>query len=185
MNTATKKYTRHTVEHRHLNSGAQQEDSIIYIAAMHAGSTLYDMIHHRLNDFSTCAKKPFFVYSEILCPANYPLWCQDRSILWNNLETTSKGKNIPIAVEIMLSLPPGLEKDNYIELTKQMATTDLVEKSLIVDVSTHLSRSNDPHAHFLLPLFVPNESTFTLNKVDINLTIIEEKWQSIINNYSV
>jgi hypothetical protein len=168
------------IDYRNLNSNASQQDSIIYVAAMHGGTSLYDITHKRLSDFSTCVKKPYFVYSKILCPNDTPLWCQDRSMLWNNLEASNILKIISIAIEIKLSLPLGLTQQHYIDLTIQVATM-LVENSFIVDASTHLSKTHDPHAHFLFPLFKPSHDSFSSNSLDFNYATIKQNCLSIIS----
>jgi hypothetical protein len=133
-----------------------------------------------LNDFSLYIKKPYFIYSKILVPADAPLWCQDRCLLWNRLETANKKSAIPIATEIKLSMPAGRTNEIYIKHTTEFAAAELISKSCIVDIGIHLSRPDDPHAHFLIPHFVPADEAFTPHVINFNLSEIEKKWLYLI-----
>lgn len=165
-------FVPYQILNRSLLSNANQLESIIHVAAINAATTLMNVEQQQLSDFSTIPKKPFFVYSDISIPDTAPLWCKDRSLLWNRLVQSQPRPNVPIAAEFVLALPLELENETYIAITKSIVIHEFIAKSLIVDASTHLSKPWDPHAHFLVPLFVPTTENFSDRPVvlDVNAT---------------
>ena len=129
----------------HSRSNGQ---SAVACAAYRSGEKIQDertgIIHNYLH-------KKEVTFKEILLPVGSNSKYQDRTTLWNYVETFETRKNSQVAKEIILALPNNIEisDDDRIALAKQFADKYFVSKGIVADVCIH-SKNNNPHAHILL-----------------------------------
>ena len=173
----------------HSRSNGQ---SAVACAAYRSGEKIQDertgIIHNYLH-------KKEVTFKEILLPVGSNSKYQDRTTLWNYVETFETRKNSQVAKEIILALPNNIEisDDDRIALAKQFADKYFVSKGIVADVCIH-SKNNNPHAHILLTTrrLVGNKFSRTkardldpsvrFGKVQENDSW-SEKWREMQNQY--
>lgn len=97
-------------------------------------------------------RKRGVAFSEIMAPDNAPDWVQDRTVLWNTVESMEKRKDAQLAREVMVALPKELTLEEQIDLVKAFCWEQFVSKGMIADMNLHADNSDNPHCHILLPL---------------------------------
>ena len=95
-------------------------------------------------------------HREILAPDNAPEWMKDREQLWNAVEAAEKRKDAQLAREVEVALPRELSREQRLELVREFAQKEFVERGMIADIAVHNPRHPDgqerPHAHIMLTL---------------------------------
>lgn len=124
-----------------------QGRSAVGAAAYRSGEKLkneYDGIEH---DYT---KKGGVAYSEIMLCENAPKEYQDRATLWNAVEQAEKGSRAQLAREYEVALPVELSREEQIQLVRDFAKENFVDKGMCVDFSIHDKKDGNPHAHIML-----------------------------------
>lgn len=124
-----------------------QGRSAVGAAAYRSGEKLkneYDGIEH---DYT---KKGGVAYSEIMLCENAPKEYQDRATLWNAVEQAEKGSRAQLAREYEVALPVELSLEEQIQLVRDFAKENFVDKGMCVDFSIHDKEDGNPHAHIML-----------------------------------
>lgn len=124
-----------------------QGRSAVGAAAYRSGEKLkneYDGIEH---DYT---KKCGVAYSEIMLCENAPEEYQDRATLWNAVEQAEKGSRAQLAREYEVALPVELSREEQIQLVRDFAKENFVDKGMCVDFSIHDKEDGNPHAHIML-----------------------------------
>lgn len=124
-----------------------QGRSAVGAAAYRSGEKLkneYDGIEH---DYT---KKGGVAYSEIMLCENAPKEYQDRATLWNAVEQAEKGSRAQLVREYEVALPVELSREEQIQLVRDFAKENFVDKGMCVDFSIHDKEDGNPHAHIML-----------------------------------
>ena len=122
--------------------------SAVAAAAYRSRDKLYDQRQGMEFDYS---RKHDLIHAEILLPESAPERLKDRETLWNEVETVEKRKDAQLAREIELALPKELNLNQQIELVREYAQVQFVDKGMIADICMHESETN-PHVHIMLTL---------------------------------
>lgn len=130
-------------------------DCIVDIAAYRAGEMLYCRYNKKEYDYSD---KKGIIYKEVLLPLNAPQKYKNRELLWNEVEELEKLKNSQLARQIKISLQVEFDLETQIEILKQYAKENFVDKGMIADITINSENKNNPYAYILL----------TLREFDIN-----------------
>ena len=130
-------------------------------AAYRAAERIIELRTGEIHDYT---KKKGVDETLILAPTNAPDWVLDRSSLWNEVERVERRKNSQLAREIKLAIPVELDRTQQIELVKEFATEQFVNKGMVADVSFHELDSHNPHAHIMLTMREINEHGFSPKK---------------------
>ena len=150
-------------------------------AAYRAGAELRDKDAQMTYDYT---KKQGVVHKEIILPENAPPKYEDRETLWNAVENREKRKDARLAREIEIALPTELDLQEHIELLREYAKENFVEKGMIVDFVIHNNEGN-PHSHIMLTTrHVTPEGFGNKNRdwdKEENLLIWRENWAKINN----
>ena len=121
-------------------------------AAYRAGERLTDERTGRVSDYT---KRTGVDHTEIMLPKDNPAELGDRSNLWNTMELGITRKNAQPAFEVEVALPRELAPEQRLELVRNFAQREFVDKGLIVDLCIHMGKASDggehPHAHMLIP----------------------------------
>ena len=100
-----------------------------------------------LHDFT---RKRGLVWEHIFLPENAPQEWQQRSELWNAVERTEKTKDSRLARELVVALPVGLGKVQWINLLSDYIQSNFVAEGMCADVAIHDTDGHNPHAHIML-----------------------------------
>lgn len=128
----------------------------IAAAAYRSRDKLYDEQQGIEYDYS---KKKDLAHDEILLPENAPERLKDRQTLWNEVERSEKRVDARLSREVEVALPKELNLDQQIELVREYAQTQFVDRGMIADICIHKSDTN-PHAHIMLTTREVNQDGF-------------------------
>lgn len=139
--------------------------SAVAAASYRAGIKLIDSRTGITHDYS---RRHDVVYSEILLPKGASHLFQDRTYLWNAVESAEKRKDAQVCKDVVLALPKELDLTYQIELTQQFVQTHFIAHGLPADISIHHHDEN-PHAHILIPTRRVEQTRFSTHKArDLN-----------------
>ncbi|WP_299656810.1 MobQ family relaxase [uncultured Jannaschia sp.] len=120
-------------------------------------------------------------HAEILAPSHAPDWVQDRSELWNRVEAAETRKNSQVAREVRVALPAELSHDQRVELVRDFAQAQFVDRGMVADIALHApGRAGDErnhHAHILLTTREVDAEGFTAKNRDWNKVEVLEGWR--------
>jgi hypothetical protein len=122
--------------------------SVTGAAAYRAGERIVDERTGQVYDYT---RRRGDIETEILAPAGAPAWAQDRSALWNQVETAERRGDAQVAREIVVALPLELDRGAQWELVRGYATEQFVSRCMVADVALHFNAGN-PHAHIMLTM---------------------------------
>jgi len=128
--------------------------SAVAKAAYRAGEIIKSEYNSVTHDYT---RKGGVVHTEILLPEHAPVEYADRSILWNAVEMSERNSNAQLAREIEISLPVELTREQNIDLAREYAQRQFVDKGMCADVCVHDKDDGNPHAHIVLTLRPFNE----------------------------
>lgn len=118
---------------------------------------------------------------EIIAPATAPDWIHDRAALWNAVEAAETRKNSQVAREIRVALPAELAHAERVELVREFARAQFVERGMVADIAIHApGRDGDErnhHAHILLTTREIDAQGFTTKNRDWNAVELLEGWR--------
>jgi hypothetical protein len=127
--------------------------SAVAAAAYRGAERLHDERLDRDHDFTN---KDGVVHSEVMLPEGAPEEFADREKLWNAVEAAEKRKDAQLAREVEFAIPRELTKEQGIELAREFAEAEFVEKGMIADLNVHWDIGADgqpkPHAHVMLTM---------------------------------
>lgn len=132
-----------------------QGRSAVGAAAYRSGEKLYNEYDGIEHDYT---KKGGVAYSEIMLCENAPKEYQDRQTLWNAVEKIEKGSKAQLAREYEVALPVELSREEQIQLVRDFAKENFVDKGMCVDFSIHDKENGNPHAHIMLTTRPINEN---------------------------
>ncbi len=120
-------------------------------------------------------------HTEILAPDHAPDWVRDRSELWNRVEESETRKNSQVAREMRVALPAELTHAQRVELVRDFAQEQFVDRGMIADIALHApGRAGDErnhHAHILLTTREIGPEGFTSKNRDWNKVEVLEGWR--------
>lgn len=152
--------------------------SALASAAYRSASRLHDQRLDRHHDFSN---KAGVVHSEVMLPDGAPEHLSDREQLWNEVEAAEKRIDAQLAREIEFAIPREMTKEQGIELARDFARDEFVDRGMIADLNVHWDIGADglakPHAHVMLTMREVGEDGFGKKNRDWNRTDLLEKWR--------
>ena len=120
-------------------------------------------------------------HTEILAPDHAPDWVRDRSELWNRVEEAESRKNSQVAREVRVALPAELTHEARVELVRQFAQDQFVDRGMVADIALHApGREGDErnhHAHILLTTREVGPEGFTAKNRDWNKVELLAGWR--------
>ena len=127
------------------------------------------------------AKRGGVDHTETLAPDHAPEWVFDRSELWNRVEEAETRKNSQVAREVRVALPAELTHAQRVELVRDFAQEQFVDRGMIADIALHApGRDGDDrnhHAHILLTTREIGSEGFTTKNRDWNKVELLEGWR--------
>jgi Ti-type conjugative transfer relaxase TraA len=167
------------IYHLHVKViGRKSGSSAVASAAYRSGSRLRDERLGRDQDFSA---KRGVVHSEVLLPENAPEALSDRERLWNDVEAFEVRKDAQLAREVEFAIPRELTQAQGIELARDFARGEFVDRGMIADLNVHWDMAEDgspkPHAHVMLTMRAVDEDGFGPKVRDWNRTEMVERWR--------
>ncbi len=167
------------IYHLHVKViGRKSGSSAVASAAYRSGSRLRDERLDRSHDFSA---KRGVVHSEVMLPENAPAVWKDRERLWNDVEAFEVRKDAQLAREVEFAIPREMSEAQGIELARDFARGEFVDRGMIADLNVHWDMAEDgspkPHAHVMLTMRAVDEDGFGPKVRDWNRTEMVERWR--------
>ena len=167
------------IYHLHVKViGRKSGSSAVASAAYRSGSRLRDERLERSHDFSG---KRGVVHSEVMLPENAPKAWSDRERLWNDAEAFEVRKDAQLAREVEFAIPREMTQAQGIELARDFAQSEFVDRGMIADLNVHWDMAEDgmpkPHAHVMLTMRAVDESGFGQKVREWNHTEMVERWR--------
>jgi MobA/MobL family len=146
--------TAMAIYHLHVKViGRKSSSSAVASAAYRSAARLRDERLDRSHDFSS---KRGVVHSEVMLPENAPAVWKDRERLWNEVEAFEVRKDAQLAREVEFAIPRELTQAQGIELARDFARAEFVDRGMIADLNVHWDFGEDgmakPHAHVMLTM---------------------------------
>jgi Ti-type conjugative transfer relaxase TraA len=167
------------IYHLHVKViGRKSGSSAVASAAYRSASRLRDARLARSHDFSA---KRGVVHSEVMLPENAPEGWGDRERLWNDVEAFEVRKDAQLAREVEFALPREMSEAQGIELARDFARVEFVDRGMIADLNVHWDMTEDgmpkPHAHVMLTMRAVDENGFGQKVRGWNRTEMVERWR--------
>jgi Ti-type conjugative transfer relaxase TraA len=171
------------IYHLHVKViGRKSGSSAVASAAYRSGSRLRDERLDRSHDFSA---KRGVVHSEVMLPENAPQAWSDRERLWNDVEAFEIRKDAQLAREVEFAIPREMSEAQGIELARDFARAEFVDRGMIADLNVHWDFGEDglakPHAHVMLTMrqvsVNGDEGGFGPKVREWNRTEMVERWR--------
>ena len=167
------------IYHLHVKViGRKSGQSAVASAAYRSASRLHDERLGRDQDFSN---KRGVVHSEVLLPDHAPNVWEDRERLWNDVEAFEVRKDAQLAREVEFAIPRELTQAQGIELARDFAQAEFVDRGMIADLNVHWDFAEDgspkPHAHVMLTMRSVDENGFGPKVREWNATQMVERWR--------
>jgi Ti-type conjugative transfer relaxase TraA len=171
------------IYHLHVKIiGRKSGSSAVASAAYRSASRLRDERLDRSHDFST---KRGVVHSEVMLPENAPEAWGNRERLWNDVEAFEVRKDAQLAREVEFAIPREMTQAQGIELVRDFARGEFVDRGMIADLNVHWDFGEDgmpkPHVHLMLTMRSVNsdgdQTGFGPKVRDWNRTEMVERWR--------
>jgi Ti-type conjugative transfer relaxase TraA len=167
------------IYHLHVKViGRKSGSSAVASAAYRSGSRLREERLDRSHDFTA---KRGVVHSEVMLPENAPEAWRDRERLWNDVEAFEVRKDAQLAREVEFAIPREMTQAQGIELARDFARGEFVDRGMIADLNVHWDMAEDgmpkPHAHVMLTMRAVDENGFGRKVRDWNRTEMVERWR--------
>jgi Ti-type conjugative transfer relaxase TraA len=167
------------IYHLHVKViGRKSGSSAVASAAYRSGSRLRDERLDRSHDFSG---KRGVVHSEVMLPENAPQAWTDRERLWNDVEAFEVRKDAQLAREVEFALPREMTQARGIELARDFAQAEFVDRGTIADLNVHWDIGEGgmpkPHAHVMLTMRAVDEGGFGQKVREWNRTEMVQRWR--------
>ena len=125
--------------------------SAVAASAYRSGEKIVDERSGKTHDYT---RKRDIEQTGVMLPDHMPVSMQDRSVLWNALETGISHPRGQPAFEVEVALPRELDSAKCVQLVREFAHDEFVAKGLAVDYAIHRTKASDggehPHAHILI-----------------------------------
>jgi Ti-type conjugative transfer relaxase TraA len=157
--------------------------SAVAAAAYRSADRLHDERLDRAHDFTN---KSGVEHSEIMLPEGAPEQWRDRETLWNAVEASELRKDAQLAREVEFAIPREMTQAQGIELARDFAGQEFVERGMVADLNVHWDIGADgmakPHAHVMLSMREividkDGEAGFGAKVRDWNRTELVEQWR--------
>jgi len=152
--------------------------SAVAAAAYRGAERLHDDRLDRDHDFTN---KDGVVHSEVMLPEGAPEEFADREKLWNAVEAAEKRKDAQLSREVEFAIPRELSQEQGIELAREFAEAEFVEKGMIADLNVHWDIGADgqpkPHAHVILTMREVGKDGFGAKVREWNKAELVEQWR--------
>jgi Ti-type conjugative transfer relaxase TraA len=167
------------IYHLHVKViGRKSGSNAVASAAYRSASRLRDERLDRGHDFSG---KRGVVHSEVMLPKNAPEAWKDRERLWNDVEAFEIRKDAQLAREVEFALPREMSEAQGIELARDFARGEFVDRGMIADLNVHWDMAENgspkPHAHVMLTMRAVDENGFGQKVREWNRTEVVERWR--------
>jgi ATP-dependent exoDNAse (exonuclease V) alpha subunit len=167
------------IYHLHVKViGRKAGSSAVASAAYRSGSRLRDERLERSHDFSG---KRGVVHSEVMLPENAQEAWVDRERLWNDVEAFEVRKDAQLAREIEFAIPREMSEAQGIDLARDFARSEFVDRGMIADLNVHWDFGEDgmpkPHAHVMLTVRAVDENGFGPKVREWNRTEMVARWR--------
>jgi Ti-type conjugative transfer relaxase TraA len=171
------------IYHLHVKViGRKSGSSAVASAAYRSATRLRDERLDRSHDFSG---KRGVVHSEVMLPENAPEVWRDRERLWNDVEAFEIRKDAQLAREVEFAIPREMSEAQGIELVRDFARAEFVDRGMIADLNVHWDMAEDglpkPHAHVMLTMrqvsVNGDENGFSPKVREWNRTEMVERWR--------
>jgi Ti-type conjugative transfer relaxase TraA len=167
------------IYHLHVKViGRKSGSSAVASAAYRSASRLRDERLDRGHDF---AGKRGVVHSEVILPENAPQAWSDRERLWNDVEAFEVRKDAQLAREVEFAIPREMSESQGIELARDFARAEFVDRGMIADLNVHWDIAEDgmpkPHAHVMLTMRAVDQNGFGQKVREWNRTEMVERWR--------
>ena len=171
------------IYHLHVKViGRKAGSSAVASAAYRSASRLRDERLDRSHDFSG---KRGVIHSEVMLPENAPEAWRDRERLWNDVEAFEVRKDAQLAREVEFAIPREMSERQGIELARDFAQSEFVDRGMIADLNVHWDMAEDgmpkPHAHVMLTMRQVgtnrDENGFGQKVREWNRTEMVERWR--------
>lgn len=162
--------------------------SVLESAAYRSGAKLHDAQRRLTFDYT---HKEDVQHTEILAPANAPVWVDDRQLLWTRVEAAERRKDAQLARDIIAALPRELTPEQHIALVREFVQGNFVQNGMVADTAIHNKESSDgkenPHVHILLTTREIGPGGFGKKNRDWNQRDLvgrwRDSWEEISNRY--
>lgn len=121
--------------------------SAVASSAYRSGEKLEDKETGITHDYTN---KGGVIYNEVMLPDHAPEEYKNRSTLWNEVEKIEKRSDAQLAREVEVALPKELTRQEQIEVVREYAKTNFVDKGMCADWALHDKGDGNPHAHIML-----------------------------------
>ena len=152
--------------------------SAVASAAYRSASELHDERLSRNHDFSN---KAGVIHSEVMLPQGAPERLNDRTTLWNEVETGEKRKDAQLAREVEFSIPRELNQRQGVQLAREFVEKQFVERGMVADLNVHWDMGKDgqpkPHAHVMLSMREVGPEGFGQKVREWNSTALLQEWR--------
>lgn len=117
------------------------------------------------------------VHTQILAPEQAPAWAQDRAQLWNKVEEAETRKNSRTAREVVVAIPKELNREQQLELVRDFAKENFVDKGMVADIALHSKENDNEHGHIMLTTREIDSTGFTNKNRDWDKKENLESWR--------
>ena len=114
--------------------GRSEGRSVISAAAYRSAEKINNDYTGTVDDYT---RKKWVEHSEVCLPPNAPSKYKDRSVLWNSVELTEKGRTARLAREIEAALPIELSMEENIRLVQDFVQNTFISDGMIADINIH------------------------------------------------
>jgi len=175
--------------------------SAVAVSAYISGEKLRDIYEGRIHDRSY---RQDVVHTEIMLPPKAPDELLDRQTLLNELNRAEKRNDAQMARYIDLALPKELSLSEQVALVREFVQVNFIRYGLCADIGIHqgeldedrkptgiepvFERSDNRHAHIMIPLRPLDEYGFCLTKHQTRfmnyppfLIALRESWANLQN----
>ena len=166
--------------------------SVVAAIAYRAGDRIHD---DRLGTTYDYTRRSGVAHVELMLPTDAPEWARSatRSGLWNEAERRDKRHDARPAVEILLSLPHELDRDDQVDICRQFTRELIDQHNVAADFALHLpDRKGDQrnfHTHLVISTSRLEENGFGKkaeefsqgNQGSKTITRWRKRWEEIQN----
>ena len=114
--------------------GRSEGRSVVSAAAYRSAEKINNDYTGTVDDYT---RKKWVEHSEVCLPPNAPSKYKDRSVLWNSVELTEKGRTARLAREIEAALPIELSMEENIRLVQDFVQNTFISDGMIADINIH------------------------------------------------
>lgn len=148
--------------------------SAVAAAAYRSAQTLYEESTGRTHSY---VHKKDVISTEILAPAQAPVWVSDPDQLWNRAVGAERQFNGQVAREVRIALPRELTQEQNIALARSFAQY-FANQGMVAHVFVHDKGDGNPHSHIMLTMRPLDGDNFSKRKNrDWNKTEIFLEWR--------